>query len=177
MNKRLAILMTVALGLTSACSGGQERDITLKNIVSVQPGPDEFAVLPGKPLQQPENFTDLPTPTPGAANLTDQNPLADGVRAFGGNPARLENSGVPASDGALVRAASRNGVDPNVRAELAAQDEEFRRRKSRFTKLRIAKQDLYDDVYKRETLDPHRELNRYRAAGARTPTAPPRGVK
>ena len=171
MRLRIAILAITAMGL-SACSG-YERDIRLRDVTSMSPGPDEFGILPGKPLQEPTSFTELPTPTPGSANLTDQNPLADGVAALGGRPDRLENKGVPAGDGALVRHASRNGVDPNVRTELAAQDEDFRKRKSRFTRIRIVRQDLYNKVYKRETLNARREWNRYRRAGARTPSAPP----
>ena len=171
MHKRIAILIVAAMGL-SACAG-YERDITLRDIRSAGPGPDEFGILPGKPLQAPPNFTELPAPTPGAANLTDQNPLADGIVALGGNPARLENTGVPAGDGALVQHASRNGVSPNVRTELASADEDFRRRKSRFTRIRITRQDLYNRVYRRETLNARNEWNRFRRVGARTPTAPP----
>lgn len=171
MRKRIAILIMAATGL-AAC-GGYERDITLRSVTSTTAGPDEFAILPGKPLQAPANFSELPIPTPGSANLTDQNPLADGLAAIGGNPARLQDTGVPAGDGALVRHASRNGVDPNVRTELAAEDEDFRRRKSRFTRIRIVRQDLYNKVYKRETLNARNEWNRFRRVGARTPTAPP----
>ena len=171
MRKRIAFLVLAAVGL-SAC-GGYERDIRLRDVRSIGPGPDEFAVLPGKPLQEPKSFAELPVPTPGSANLTDQNPMGDGVAALGGRPDRLQDKGVAAGDAALVRAASRNGVDPNVRTELAAEDEDFRRRKSRFTRIRIARQDLYNKVYKRETLNARREWNRYRRAGARTPSAPP----
>jgi len=174
MRKRIAMLLMAAIGL-SAC-GGYERDITLRNIQPPSSGPDKFAILPSKPLQSPANFTELPAPTPGGANLTDQNPLGDGVAALGGQPDRLVNKGIPGSDGALVRAASRHGVEPGVREALAAQDEDFRRRKSRFTKIRIVRQDLYNKVYKRETLNAQRELSRYRATtGVRTPTSPPPG--
>lgn len=171
MRKSSAILMMAVFGL-SAC-GGYERDIALHDLRAPGPGPDEFAILPGKPLEEPADYNALPTPTPGSVNRTDQNPLADGVAALGGNPARLQLGGVPASDGALVRHAARNGADPNVRAELAAEDEDFRRRKSRFTRIRIVRQDLYNKVYKRETLNARRTWNQYRRAGARTPTAPP----
>ncbi len=176
MRKRISVLMMIAMGL-SACAG-YERDITLRDTRSVGPGPDEFGILPGKPLQAPPNFTELPAPTPGGANLTDQHPLADGVAALGGRPERLAPQGIAAGDAALVRQASRHGVDPNVREELAAQDEDFRRRKSRFTKFRIARQDLYNRVYRSETLNPRRTMNVYRArTGVRTPTAPPPGAR
>lgn len=172
MRKRVLILMMSALGL-SAC-GGYERDITLRDIRSATPGPDEFSILPSKPLQAPPNFTDLPTPAPGSANLVDQNPLGDGVAALGGRPERLAAGGIPAGDGALVRHASRNGVDPDIREELATVDEDFRRRKSRFTRIRIVKTDRYNQVYKNQTLNPRREMERFRrSTGVRTPSAPP----
>ncbi|WP_137702828.1 DUF3035 domain-containing protein [Marimonas lutisalis] len=172
MRKSALILMMSALGL-AAC-GGYERDITLRDVRSASPGPDEFSVLPTKPLQEPASYSDLPPPTPGAANLVDQNPLADGVAALGGRPERLQDNGVPAGDGALVRHASRNGVSPTIREELAAQDEDFRRRKSRFTKFRIVRQDLYNKVYKREALKPRSETERFRrSTGVRTPSSPP----
>ena len=82
------VMVMVALALAvSACS--KRDDIQLRKIKKTGNGPDEFAILPGKPLQAPENFTTLPTPTPGGTNLTDQNPNADGVAALGGNPAAL----------------------------------------------------------------------------------------
>jgi len=172
MRKRILTLILAATGLAGCAS--YERDITLREISSSGNGPDEFMILPSKPLEQPKNFSELPAPTPGAANLTDQNPKADGIAALGGRPDRLVPAGIPGGDTALVRHASRNGGEPAVRETLAAQDEEFRRRKSRFTKIRIARQDLYNNVYKRETLNARREMNRYRrSTGVRTPTAPP----
>ncbi|WP_372610123.1 DUF3035 domain-containing protein [Aquicoccus sp.] len=172
MRKRVLILMISALGL-SAC-GGNERDITLRDMRSATPGPDEFSVLPTKPLEAPPERGDLPTPTPGAANLVDQNPRADGVAALGGRPERLSPGDVPASDGALVRHAGRNGVPANIREELAAVDEDFRRRKSRFTRIRIVPTDRYNQVYRGQTLNPRAEAERFRrATGVRTPTYPP----
>lgn len=171
MHRRLAVLMMVAVGL-SACAG-RDRDIALHDIRSAGPGPDEFSILPGKPLQAPPSYRDLPAPAPGTANLTDQNPLGDGVAALGGRPERLQPQGIPSSDAALVRQASRNGVEPGIRETVAAADEDFRRRKSRFTRIRLVRQDLYNQVYRRDSLNARREWNRYRRAGVPTPTAPP----
>ncbi len=172
MHIRLLILALMVLGI-SACSRGEERDITLRSFQSSTEGPDEFAILPSKPLQEPENYSELPAPTPGQANLTDPTPRADAVAALGGRPERLVPGGVPASDGALVRHASRNGTDPNIRETLAAQDKEFRQKKSRFTKIRLFRTDRYSEVYERETLNPRRAWNRARQTGVRIPTAPP----
>lgn len=171
MRIRVVTILIAALGL-SAC-GGYERDIGLRDMYSGSNGPDEFGILPGKALQAPDNFAALPVPTPGGANLTDQNPRGDAIAVLGGKPERLVPNGIPTSDGALVRHASRRGVDPAIRESLATEDEAFRRRKSRFTRIRIAKTDRYNDVYKRQTLNSRNEWNRFRRAGVRTPTAPP----
>lgn len=168
------ILACLALGLLlSACSG--ERDTRLRHLVGNSgDGPEEFAVLPVKPLQRPDSMTALPTPTPGGQNLADATPAADGVRALGGNPARLSTAGnVPRSDGALVRHASRNGVPQGIRQSLSAEDADFRRRQSRFTRIRIFRDDRYARAYRRMTLDPRAEAARWRARGVPTPSAPP----
>jgi len=168
---RSMILVSV---LALAACGGGERDITLRSFQSTSGGPDEFAVLPGKALQAPENFAALPVPTPGGENLTDQHPKGDAVAALGGRPEALKATGVAAGDGALVQHASRKGVSGNIRETLAADDLAYRTRKSRFTKFRLFKVDRYVEVYAKESLDPQREVSRWRRAGARTPTSPPR---
>lgn len=72
---RLAILATTAaLTLTACTRGGGE-------------GPDEFAVMPVRPLEIPADLNRLPPPTPGGANRAEQAPLAEAVQALGGNPA------------------------------------------------------------------------------------------
>ncbi|MDQ7070610.1 MAG: DUF3035 domain-containing protein [Rhodobacterales bacterium] len=167
---RATILMAV---MTLAACGGYERDITLRSFKSNSGGPDEFTIIPGKTLEAPDDFASLPVPTPGGTNLTDQTPNADAIVALGGRASALELRGVPASDGAIVNHASRYGVPADIRTSLATEDEEFRRRKSRFTKFRIARVDRYNQVYKRQSLDPFRETRRFRRMGVRTPTSPP----
>ncbi|WP_299921204.1 DUF3035 domain-containing protein [uncultured Pelagimonas sp.] len=167
------VALVALAGLTACSSGG--RDITLHNLKSYNGQPEEFSIAPVKPLVQPENYSELPTPTPGAGNRTDQNPKADAVAALGGNPARLDASGgVPSSDTAIISRASRYGRDGNVRQTLASEDLEHRKRKSLFT-WSIVPEDNYNRAYKRQSLDPYSWLFRYRKAGAQTPAAPPPG--
>ena len=168
-SKLVAIL---ALGALGACSMG-ERDITLHDLRTNSGKPEEFGILPGKPLQTPDTYARLPEPTPGGSNLTDPTPKADAVAALGGDASRLRaGSGIGAGDGALVTRASRFGRDGGIRSQLASEDEAFRKRRSRFT-FSIVPTDEYYRAYRKQSLDPYLWLKRYRAAGVRTPSAPP----
>ncbi|MEQ8342176.1 MAG: DUF3035 domain-containing protein [Marinovum algicola] len=164
------VLLALALGL-AACG---ERDITLHELRVRGDGPEEFAIVPPKPLQTPESFDALPPPTPGAANRTDPTPEADAVAALGGDGARVapRAAGAAAGDGALVSYAARNGVQPGIRAQLAAEDLEFRKRASRFT-WQLMREDKYYDAYERFAIDPYEVLRLFRRAGVRTPAADP----
>ncbi|MFV0299736.1 MAG: DUF3035 domain-containing protein [Paracoccus sp. (in: a-proteobacteria)] len=164
----LTVTITAGLGL-AGCSN----DPRLMNVSSGQSGPDEFAILPTKPLTMPPDLALLPTPTPGGANITDPTPFGDAVGALGGNPTRLANNGVGAADGGLVSYASRYGVQPGIRAELAQSDAEWRARHSRKLLERLAQTSVYLRAYRPMTLDSDAELLRWRRAGARTPSAPP----
>ena len=168
------LVAILALGALTACSFA-DRERTLHDLRTNSGEPEEFGILPNKPLEAPESYSQLPTPTPGGANRVDQTPKADAVAALGGNPARVNpGSGIGAGDQALVGRASRFGRDPAVRDQLATEDAAFRKRKSLFT-FSIVPTDEYYRAYKRQSLDPYLWLDRYRAAGARTPTAPPGG--
>ncbi len=159
----------VALTL-SACSGNDG----LRQLNTPRTGPDEFKVLPAKPLLEPDSLTTLPLPTPGGANRTDQVPAADAVVALGGRASALQPAdGIPSADATLVRQASRHGVTPNIRADLAQEDADFRKRKGRFTNIRIVKVDRYNQAYEEFALNPFAEAERFRKLGLRTPAAPP----
>ncbi|MCF2906287.1 DUF3035 domain-containing protein [Octadecabacter sp. CECT 8868] len=164
---RLTLCMTLVLTLT-ACAGG---DRGLRDLRSSSGGPDEFRVQPSGPLTLPSDLSVLPTPTPGGTNIADPMPNADAVAVLGGNPNALVAAGVPTRDGALITAASRNGVDPAIRQTLAAEDEAFRTRQSRFGLFRA--RDSYFQAYARQALDAYAELQRFRNAGVATPSAPP----
>lgn len=122
----------------------------------VKSGPDEFSIVPAKPLQEPESYTSLPVPTPGGTNRTDATPNADAIIALGGRvpPA----TGI---DGGIVSYASRYGVDESIRADLYASDE--RRRTGR---------GKYERAYRGYALDARAEWERLRALGIIVPFAP-----
>lgn len=169
---KLGVVLVMVAGL-SACSN---RDITLHELRINQDGPEEFSIVPVKPLEVPDNLSQLPAPTPGGANRTDQTPEADAVAALGGDGSRVapRSDGVSRTDGSLVNHASRYGVQSNIRQTLAAEDLEFRKRKSLFT-WSIQRKDQYYDAYRRMAIDPYYILRVYRNAGVRTPAASPPG--
>ncbi|SEW45252.1 Beta-barrel assembly machine subunit BamF [Cognatiyoonia koreensis] len=162
------VLIGAALAL-AACSGGGG----LRDLRTDTGGPDEFSVVPGAPLELPETLT-LPPPTPGGTNRTDAAPKAAAIAALGGSPAAAFAGGIPANDQALVAHAGRNGLQSDIRAVLATEDAAFRARRARLNTFNLLGTDQYFRAYARQSLDAYAELNRFRAAGVQTPTAPPR---
>lgn len=162
-----AIILIGAMTLSGCASKG------LRLLQPSGSGPDEFLILPNKPLTAPRDYDVLPAPSPGGGNLVDQHPVADAVVALGGRASALEINGVPASDGALVAQASRYGVPSNTRTVLAEEDASFRKRQGRFSRIRLFPVDRYEQVYRRQSLDAHGENSRFRRAGFGTPSAPP----
>lgn len=163
------LIMFTALLVLAACGSSDEPN--LLNISQPRAeGPDEFAILPAKPLDMPQDMAALPEPTPGGTNLTDPTPFADAALALGGNPEALTRR---SGDGALVAYAGRYGVDPDIRAELAAADLEFRRRNDGRLLERLFNVNVYFQAYEPFALDRYAELERLRRAGIRTSAAPP----
>ncbi len=76
-----AIILTSVLGVVlTACSSDQAQldgDGVSRN------GPNEFEILPMRPLVMPESLA-LPTPVTGVANRADPTPLIDAIVALGG---------------------------------------------------------------------------------------------
>lgn len=164
----IAVCAILAL---SAC--GRDKDPQLMNLRTASKGPDEFTVLPSKPLQLPEDLASLPEPTPGGANITDPTPEADAVAALGGNPNHFTRGGLPASDGGLVTYAARFGVSGDIRDQLAAEDLDYRRRNDGRLLERLFKTNVYFRAYRPMSLDQHAELARWRRLGVRNVGAPP----
>ena len=73
-----AIALTMTMLLLAGCS----TDPHLMNTSNGGDGPDEFGIVPTKPLQMPDDLNVLPSPTPGGGNLTDPTPLGDAVAAL-----------------------------------------------------------------------------------------------
>lgn len=165
-NARL-IMAVMVFGL-SACG-----EPSLRELLPPGDGPDEFSIVPTRPLQQPESYSALPQPTPGGANRTDQAPERDAIAALGGQ-ATSPVAPVPGADAAIVNYASRSGRDPGIRAKLAQEDEAFRKRQARFAQIRIVPEDRYDEAYRRQALDAYATAEAFRRAGVPVPSAPPR---
>lgn len=163
--------LILCLGLAACSSRGD--DIVLKRIKDKGNGPNEFTILPTKPLQSPDDFNALPTPAPGTVNLVDPRPKEDGAAALGGNPAAMQGTAPAASDGGLVRHANRFGATAGIRQQVRQEDIETRRKRGRVNLIRIGNSDDYTDAYKNQWLDASREERRLRQRGIQTPSAPP----
>ena len=174
--KRPAIMVLVLAMAVSAC-GGRDRDITLSRIKNTGNGPEEFNIVPGKPLQAPDSYRALPAPTPGGTNITDPTPRGDSVAALGGSPAALADTGIGRADGGLVNYANRFGNIPGIRQTLAREDVEIRRQRGRVNILNIGRNDDYNLAYKRQWLDSKAEATRLRRIGVPTPSYPPDGAR
>ena len=169
--KRPVTFVVLAATLLALSACGQK---TLRDLRQTGSGPDEFLVLPPKPLSEPADYSTLPVPTPGGSNLTDTDPRAEAVAALGGKPAALvPGSGVPAGDASLVTASSRYGVRSDIRASLAAEDAALIKRKRRIGGIKIVPVDRYEQIYAKQTLDANAATEAFRRAGVATPTSPP----
>lgn len=146
------VLVIAALALGACDNGNPDR---------LSRGPDEFAIVPVKPLEMPVT-ADLPTP--GGANRADLTPLADGVAALGGRQTSPDGQ-FPAADGALVTYAARAGLSSDIRSVLAEEDAIFVKRRRRLLGPELP--------YEEMRLDPYELIDLYRARGYRVPTPPP----
>jgi ABC-type Fe3+-hydroxamate transport system substrate-binding protein len=162
------LLLTLAAISLAACASDQPE---LMNAGQTRAqGPDEFAILPTKPLVIPDDLSALPEPNPQGTNLADPTPFADAAAALGGNAAVLAR---PSGDGALVAAATRYGVDPTIRETLASEDLAFRRANDGRLLERLFNTNVYYQAYEPYSLDQYAELERLRRLGLRTSSVPP----
>lgn len=163
--------IAAAMVLTLAACGNGDKVPSLMNIRSTTAGPDEFGIIPPRPLEMPEDLAALPEPTPGGANRTDRDPQAEAVAALGGNIGPRD--GVNSAHAGLYAYAARYGVTAGIRETLAAEDLEYRRKNDGRLLERIFDVNVYFKAYESMSLDQQAELWKWRRAGARTPSAPP----
>lgn len=136
-------------------------------------GPDEFGIVPTKPLEVPDDLVTLPEPTPGARNRTDLLPEHDAVAALGGKPERLDSTTVGAGEGALLAAATRNGTTPEIRTVLAKEDADFRANNGPLFLQRLFKVNTYLSTYDGQTLQARSTNELMRRSNVKTPTVSP----
>lgn len=161
-----ATVLLVAGGLLAGCGdGGLAGGLRSAGVAST---PDEFMVLPTKPLEMPENLAarPLPPPTTGAANRVDQNPRAEALAGLTGRPT------VATASGAALIARTGQGA-PGIRATLAAEDSVWRSENRGRLLERAFSRDREALIYRDMTLNAGAEFERLRARGVRIPPAPP----
>ncbi len=163
-----AVIALLAMLVLTACASGPPE---LMNLRSGE-GPDEFGIVPPKPLAMPESLAALPEPTPGGPNRSDRNPEEEAVVALGGKPGA--SGGIPSGDNALFAHAARFGVEGGIRSTLASEDLQWRRDNNGRVLERLFNVNVYYRAYSDQSLDQQAEIDRWRAKGIRTPSAPPR---
>ena len=163
--------IALAMVMTLAACGDRDGVPSLMNIRSTTSGPDEFGIIPPKPLEMPEDLAALPEPTLGGPNRTDRDPQAEAVAALGGNLGPRD--GINTAHSGLYAYASRYGVTANIRETLANEDLEYRRANDGRLLERLFNVNVYYKAYEPQSLDQQAELWKWRRAGARTPSAPP----
>jgi hypothetical protein len=129
--------------------------------------PDEFLVLPTRPLEVPQDLAALPPPTPGARNRVDYRPHEEAVAGLTGRPGPVG----AASGAALVARAG--PIDPAIRARLAAEDAVYRREHPGLLLERVFARDREALIYRGMALDAPAAYEGLRARGVRVPPAPP----
>lgn len=163
----LSCLLPIALGL-SACGGGGDGETVLERLsAGAVTAPDEFMVLPRKPLELPPDLTELPTPQPGATSRSDLTPITDAEVALSGRPGRAP--AIPA-DRALLAATGTGAA--GIRQTLSAEDEQWRSRNRGRLLERLFRRTDEGIVYRRQILDAEAELLRLRDAGIWVPPLP-----
>jgi hypothetical protein len=160
-------LLAAMLALGGCAEGGLAGSLRAAGVAGT---PDEFMVLPTRPLEMPANLAPLPPPTPGVPNRVDYQPLAEAVAGLSGRPGAPGN----ADGSALVAAAGPR--DPSVRAELAVEDAEWRRTHRGRLLERLVVRDRELVAYGPMVLDAPLEFERMRASGVAVPAATPRAL-
>lgn len=164
---------TALLALAAACGSGDssdDRGLVERLSLGSFEAPEEFAVLPQKPLTLPDDLNELPVPTPGAASRVDLTPEADALVALSG---RAQRAPATSSENALLATAGAGQRAPNIRALLAEEDAAYRENNRGLLLDRLFGNVSDGDIYARQVLDAEAELRRLRQQGVWVPQLPP----
>ncbi len=160
----IAALVLVPLTLAGCGEGGLAGGL---RSAGVGASPDEFMVLPTRPLEMPQDLTALPPPLPGTVNRVDYQPKAEAIAGLTG---RNAPAGTANGTALVARAGPR---DPGIRAQLAAEDATWRETHHGLLIPRLLTRDKDALIYQPMVLDAAAEYDRLRAQGVRVPAAPP----
>ena len=161
------MVLLAPLALAACGEGGVAGALRSSGVTST---PDEFMVLPTRPLEMPESFTALPPPTPGAANRVDYQPHAEAIAGLTGAPGAAGNA-----DGAAL-VAQAGPHQPGIRQTLAGEDVTWRDTHHGLLIPRLIAKDKDVVTYQPMILDAATEFDRLRAAGVQQPAAPPKAL-
>ena len=161
-----AIAAVAVLALGACGEGGIGGTLRSSGVVTT---PDEFLVLPTKPLEIPDSLfaQPLPPPTTGSSNRVDYNPKAEAVASLAGGSGALATANGAALDARVQPGAS------NIRATLAVEDAEYRQRNRGRLLERWFSRDQESLIYRDMALNSGFEFERLQSQGVETPPAPP----
>jgi hypothetical protein len=159
-----AALLLGGLALSGCAEGGLAGALRSAGVGGT---PDEFMVLPTRPLEMPTNLAALPPPTPGRPNRVDYQPHAEAVAGLTG---RTSPPGT--ADGSALVARTGAG-SPQIRAQVAVDDANYRGRSSARLLERMFSRDREALKYSGMALDAPGEFETMRARGVGVPAPPP----
>jgi hypothetical protein len=158
-----ALLLLAGAALAGCGEGGLASGLRSAGVANT---PDEFLVLPTRPLELPPDLSTLPPPTPGQRNRVAYVPEAEAITALSGRPP----AAAPSAPALVARAGP---SAPAIRSILVEEDAQYRDSNQLLLFERWFGPDRERQIYASQILDADAELERLRARGVRTPAAPP----
>lgn len=167
MTRRLtttALILSGALALGGCGEGGLGGYLRSAGVAQT---PDEFMVLPTRPLEMPANLSALPPPTPGSINRVDYRPNAEAVAGLTGR------QGPPGTADASAIVARTGTGAPGIRQVVAIEDAEYRASNRGKLLERWFSRDQTALTYRGQTLAAPPAFETMRARGVGVPAPPP----
>ncbi len=160
------LLLPLALILSGCGEGGTAGLLRSSGAVTT---PDEFLVLPTRPLEMPDDLAALPVPTPGQPSLVDYDPEAIAIAGLTGTDAPART----ASGSALLARVGVAANTPGIRLILAEENVTYRQSHRGRVLERMFSKNRDALVYRQMILDPAPVYETLRARGVRVPAPPP----